>query len=65
MVCAKALERNQRDPSKKYKNAQANETAFRKRKYKRGSRRRKAGVQWGLTFVKVDPDTRRTKAVDL
>ena len=55
MVCSEALERNRRDPTKKYSNAQWDETAFGKRKYNRGSRRRKEGAQWGETCVEVGP----------
>ena len=35
------------------------------RKYHRGKRVRKPGVQWGLTGVEVDPVTGKTLAVDL
>ena len=53
MVCAEYNERNRRDTNQKYQYAQIDETAFGKRKYNRGSRRRKPGVQWALTIVKV------------
>ena len=51
--------------TKKYECAQIGETAFGKRKYERGARRRKGGVQWGLTKVKVDKLTRKMLAVKL
>ena len=35
------------------------------RKYHRGKRVRKAGVQWGLTGVQIDEVTGRTLMVDL
>ena len=53
MVCAEALERNRRDPGQRFEYAQWDETAFGKRKYRKGRRVRKYGVQWGLTAVKV------------
>ena len=65
MVCAEALERNRRNIDKRYKYAMWDETAFGKRKYHRGSRRRKCDIQWGLTCVEVDPVTNKTLAVDL
>ena len=65
MVCAEALENNRCDLNKQYWNAQWDETAFGKRKYHRGARRRKTGVQWALTCVSVHPDTNKTLAVDL
>ena len=52
-------------PSNKYVFAQWDETAFGKRKNHRGARRRKFGVQWGLTCVSVDPSTMKTLQVDL
>ena len=65
MVVAEALEKNRRDPANKYEFAQWDETAFGRRKYHRGARRRKVGVQWGLTCVSIDPDSKKTLAVDL
>ena len=52
IVLRETLERNRRDPEQKYELAQWDETAFGKRKYERGKRVRKAGVQWALTVVK-------------
>ena len=54
LVTAESLERNRRNPDNKYECAQIDETAFGKRKYNWGARRRKGGVQWGLTIVEVD-----------
>ena len=65
LVAAEALERNRRNDSNRYANAQWDETACGRRKYHRGSRRRKAGVQWVLTCVNVDPITNKTLNVDL
>ena len=65
LVVGEALERNRRNPDNKYKNAQIDETAFGKRKWEKGKRQRKGGVQWGLTIVEVDPVTKHTLAVDL
>ena len=65
LVCGEDLERNRRNPENKYECAQWDETAFGKRKYERGRRIRKRGVQWGLTAVNVDPITNKTLAVDL
>ena len=63
LVVGEALERDRR--TKKYFYAQADEVAFGKRKYHRGSRRRKNGVQWGFMMVEVDPETNKTTAIDL
>ena len=62
-ICAEALERNRR--AEKFLLAQIDETAFGKRKYHVGRRRRNAGAQWGLTIVKVCPITGKTLRVDL
>ena len=64
LVVGEALERNRRDPAMKYSTAQYDETAFGKRKYQRGRRVRKCGVQWALTAVDVDVDG-KTRAVDI
>ena len=66
-VCAEALERNRRDPDAKYLHAQADETAFGVRKYRKGRRVRKGGVQWALTLLAFDPTVqpRKALAVDL
>ena len=48
-----------------YSNVQWDETVFGKRKYRRGRRVRKYGVQQGLTVVEVDPATDKTLALDL
>ena len=67
MVCAESLERNRTDPDCKYTHAQADETAFGVRKYRKGRRVRKAGVQWALTLLHYDPTAqpRKALAVDL
>ena len=65
MVCGESLERNRRNPANKFTNAQIDETAFGKRKWEKGRRQRKAGVQWGLTIVEVDEETNKTKSLDL
>ena len=62
LVCAEALERNRRDPDCRYLHAQADETAFGRRKYRKGKRNRKPGVQWGLTILHYDPSTRPRRA---
>ena len=65
IVLGETLERNRRDPEHKYELAQWDETAFGKRKYQRGKRVRKSGVQWALTVVKVNPVTNKTEEVDI
>ena len=65
MVCAEDLERNRRDPRRKFCNAQWDESAFGNRKYERGKRVRLCGVQWALSCVDVDPQTGKTKYVDI
>ena len=65
LVCAEALERDRRDPANQYSNCQSDESAMGDRKYKRGKRVRKMGVQWALSCVDVDPNTGRTIAVDI
>lgn len=62
-VCAEALERNRRDPDARYDHAQADETAFGVRKYRKGRRVRKAGVQWALTLLHYDPNVQPRKAL--
>ena len=63
LVVGEALERNRR--TVKYRYAQADEVAFGTRKYHRGSRRQKAGIQWAQTIVEVDPVSGKTTAIDL
>ena len=65
MVCAEALERNHRDPDCRYLHAQADETAFGRRKYRKGKLVRKPGVQWGLTILHYDPSARPRKALNV
>ena len=65
MVCAEDLERDRRDPNRRFWNAQYDESAFGNRKYERGKRVRLCGVQWALSCVDVDPDTGKTKYVDI
>ena len=65
LVCAEALERNRRDPNSRYLHAQADETAFGRRKYRKGKRVRKRGVQWGLTILHYDPSARPRKALNV
>ena len=65
LVCGEFLERDSRDPNNRYSNAQIDETAFGQRKYKKGKRVRKHGIQWGLTFVEVDFRTGKTIDIDM
>ena len=65
LVCAEVMERDRRDPANQYSNAQADESAMGARKYWRGKRVRKLGVQWALTCVDVDPHDGHTIAVDI